>query len=285
MNADQKPDFTALSLPDPGDQPALADFNQYLTGLKTEELLSWMVARFGGEMVFTTSLGAEDQIILDKLQALSLSDPAALAKGRPRLASLDTGRLPPETYDVLAADAARYPEWPITVYFPLAESVQDLVNSQGINLFRRSVELRKACCAVRKVEPLGRALAEAKAWMSGLRRDQAPTRGELSPLAWDASHRVWKLSPLWDWTKSQVDAYLAGSDLPRNILHSQGFPSIGCAPCTRAVGTGEDERAGRWWWESPEHKECGLHQDPLATGAKPTAKPSAWGIGSLGAGR
>ena len=180
----------------------------------------------------------------------------------PRIFVLDTGRLPPETYDVLAALRHRY-QLPIQVYFPRADAVEAFVNTNGINSFRESLELRKTCCGIRKVEPLGRALKGASAWIVGLRRAQGPTRAEDQLFETDPDHGgIVKVSPLLDWSLEQVRAFVQAEHIPYNPLHDQGYPSIGCAPCTRAVAEGEDERAGRWWWENPEHKECGLHHRP-----------------------
>jgi len=196
------------------------------------------------------SLGLED---------VALVHMASLLPSPPRIFVLDTGRLHPETYDVLAALRRRY-GLPIETYFPAAAAVEGFVNAHGPNAFRESLELRQACCRIRKVEPLARALRGASAWITGLRRDQGPTRGEVRLFEADPAHDgLVKISPLLAWSLEQVRGYVRDQHIPHNVLHEQGFPSIGCAPCTRAVAEGEDERAGRWWWERPEHKECGLH--------------------------
>ena len=196
------------------------------------------------------SLGLEDAALVHM---------ASLLPRPPRIFVLDTGRLHPETYDVLAALRRRY-GLPIEIYFPEAAAVEGFVNANGPNAFRESLELRQACCRIRKVEPLARALRGASAWITGLRRDQGPTRGEVRLFEADPAHDgMVKISPLLAWSLEQVRGYVRDQHIPHNALHEQGFPSIGCAPCTRAVAEGEDERAGRWWWERPEHKECGLH--------------------------
>jgi len=199
--------------------------------------------------VFTTSLGVEDMVLLD-----------LIARHAPKigLATLDTGRLPAQTYELLEK-AERHYKRRIEVFFPEAKAVEQYVRYNGINGFFESITQRKGCCEVRKVEPLNRALAGKKAWITGMRRDQAATRAALSDKAWDEDHQLTKFNPLIDWTLDDVWAYVREHGVPYNALHDAGYPSIGCAPCTRAVAPGEDVRAGRWWWESPDQKECGLH--------------------------
>jgi phosphoadenosine phosphosulfate reductase len=176
-----------------------------------------------------------------------------------RVFTLDTGRLNQETYDCMDAMRERY-GIEIEVFFPNASSVEQMVRQNGLNLFYRSVEARKLCCDIRKVEPLNRALKNLDAWMTGLRREQAPTRTDLRKVEVDRGHNgMAKINPLIDWTFDQIWEYIRENNLPYNNLHDQGYPSIGCAPCTRAIKPGEDIRAGRWWWENPETKECGLH--------------------------
>jgi phosphoadenosine phosphosulfate reductase len=205
------------------------------------------------------SLGLED---------VALVHMASLLPRPPRVFVLDTGRLHPETYDVLDALRRRY-ALTFEVYFPQAPAVEAFVNRHGPNAFRDSVELRRSCCHLRKVEPLARALQGADAWITGLRRAQGPTRSDLRVFQADPDHGgIPKISPLLEWTLQDATAFVATWAIPHNPLHHQGFPSIGCAPCTRAVEPGEDERAGRWWWEHPEHKECGLHRRP-APGERP----------------
>jgi phosphoadenosine phosphosulfate reductase len=202
-----------------------------------------------GPAVFSTSLGAEDMVVLDLIRRHGL--PIAMF-------TLDTGRLPEETYTLMRAVEERYGRC-VDVLFPDARAVQDLVARNGINGFRDSVENRKACCAVRKLEPLGRGLAGKRAWITGLRAQQSASRAQLAPRQTDAERSVEKFNPLHDWSEAQVWEYLRGAGVPYNALHDRFYPSIGCAPCTRAVAVGEDIRAGRWWWENAEAKECGLH--------------------------
>ncbi len=206
-------------------------------------------AREFAPVTFANSLGAEDMVLTD-----------LIAKHQPdiEMFSLDTGRLPQETYDLMQAVRVRY-SVPLRVYFPAAEKVESLVARIGVNGFYDSVDNRKACCHVRKVEPLKRALAGKKAWITGMRREQAVTRGSLEVSAFDADHGLQKFNPLLDWTNAEVWEYIKANDVPYNALHDQFYPSIGCAPCTRAITPGEDVRAGRWWWEDPQNKECGLH--------------------------
>ncbi|MDR1462065.1 MAG: phosphoadenylyl-sulfate reductase [Azoarcus sp.] len=172
--------------------------------------------------------------------------------------SLDTGRLPTETYDLIAAAETRYGR-KFTWYYPRHDLVEPYVRTHGINAFRESVELRRACCHARKVEPLQRALAGKRAWITGMRAQQSATRAHLPEQVFDEANGLEKFNPLADWTEREVWAYIRLNDVPYNALHDRFYPSIGCAPCTRAITVGEDIRAGRWWWERPETKECGLH--------------------------
>jgi phosphoadenosine phosphosulfate reductase len=207
------------------------------------------IARDFSPAVFASSLAAEDMVLTDLI----------LKAGLPiGIFSLDTGRLHPETLAVVDAVKARY-DYDITLYHPNAQAVDEYVATNGLNAFYNSVELRRACCAIRKVEPLGRALAGNKAWVTGQRRAQSTTRAELAVEEADQAHGMTKFNPLADWSEQDVWDYIRANDVPYNALHDQGFPSIGCAPCTRAVQPGEDVRAGRWWWENPDSKECGLH--------------------------
>ncbi len=198
---------------------------------------------------FANSLGAEDMVLTDLV--------ARHARGI-EVFILDTGRLHQETYALLQRVADHY-ELRVRVIYPRAAAVERYASESGINAFYRSVELRKACCQVRKVEPLSRALSGKRAWITGLRRAQAVTRRDLPVRELDGAHGIEKFNPLADWSEAEVWAYLHQFQVPYNELHDKGFPSIGCAPCTRALSPGEDIRAGRWWWEAPEHKECGLH--------------------------
>lgn len=202
---------------------------------------------------FATSFGAEDMVLLDLIDRLGIDVDAF---------TLDTGRLHEETYALIAQVRERYPDTPVRVMFPDAARVEAWVAGNGINGFRDSVEQRKACCAIRKLEPLARALEGHDLWITGLRREQSPTRAEVQVLERDEANGLMKLNPLVDWSAADVREYIAAYEVPVNALHAQGYPSIGCAPCTRAVQPGEDERAGRWWWEQPMQRECGLHVGP-----------------------
>ena len=198
---------------------------------------------------FTNSLGAEDMVLTDLI----------VKSGLPiEIFSLDTGRLPLETYDLMAAVQQHY-GLKLKVYFPQAEAVETYVRAHGINAFYESVELRKGCCHMRKVEPLRRALAGKKAWITGLRAQQAATRVGLPFREYDDGNGLEKFNPLADWSEKEVWTYIKQNAVPYNALHDKFYPSIGCAPCTRAISLGEDVRSGRWWWENPESKECGLH--------------------------
>ena len=199
--------------------------------------------------VLANSLGAEDMVLTDLIARNGL--PIVIF-------SLDTGRLPPETYELIEAINLRY-ELSLTLYFPRHELVEDYVQKHGINGFYQSVEQRKACCHARKVEPLHSALSGKGAWITGMRAQQSATRQDLPVQTYDESNGLEKFNPLADWSEKEVWAYLKQHRVPYNALHDQGYPSIGCAPCTRAITPGEDVRSGRWWWENPESRECGLH--------------------------
>ena len=217
--------------------------------LAAEDVARLALERFGRRVALSSSFGAEDMVLIDMLMKI---DPKA------RIFTLDTGRLPQETYNVIDAARQKYGA-AIEVFFPQPEAVQAMVVEHGMNLFYHSVENRKLCCGVRKMEPLRRALSTLDAWITGLRREQSVTRTEVHKIEWDESNKLVKINPLADWTERQIWDYVRQNNLPYNRLHDQGYPSIGCAPCTRAVQAGEDSRAGRWWWEDPETKECGLH--------------------------
>ena len=222
---------------------------QETASLGTQELLQHVVARFGQGIALASSLSAEDQVVTDMLVGIV---------EQPRIFTLDTGRLPQETYDAIDATRKKY-GIELKVLFPDTGAVERMVAERGVNLFYDSIENRKLCCAVRKVEPLKRELAGLEAWMTGLRREQAATRGQLERIEWDQGNGLIKVNPLIDWTAEDVWQYVRERDVPCNALHDKGYPSIGCAPCTRAIAAGESLRDGRWWWEDPEQKECGLH--------------------------
>jgi phosphoadenosine phosphosulfate reductase len=224
--------------------------NDRLRGKSAEEIVRWAGETFGADLKFANSFGAEDVALHDII--------SKVAPGI-RVFTLDTGRLNPETYEVMENVRARYENVSIETMFPKREGVEDLAREKGYFSFRDSIENRRECCAIRKVEPLKRALAGAKAWMTGLRRDQSVTRTDTEAVEWDEGNGILKLNPLVEWSNDDVWAYIRANKVPYNKLHDQGFPSIGCAPCTRAIKPGEDIRAGRWWWENPEYKECGLH--------------------------
>jgi phosphoadenosine phosphosulfate reductase len=207
------------------------------------------VARDFAPAVFASSLAAEDMVLTDMI----------LKSGLPiGIFSLETGRLHAETLAVLDAVKASY-GYEIALYRPQPEAVDAYVAQNGLNAFYDSVEMRKECCRVRKVEPLGRALAGKRAWITGQRRAQSTTRAELAVQEDDSAHGMAKFNPLADWSEADVWEYIRANKVPYNALHDRGYPSIGCEPCTRAIQPGEDVRAGRWWWENPESKECGLH--------------------------
>jgi phosphoadenosine phosphosulfate reductase len=233
---------------------------QDLESLDAQGILTWAFQSYHPGLALACSFQAEESVLIDLMYRLRGSDF--------RVFTLDTGRLNQETYDCMDAMRERY-GIEIEVFFPNASSVEQMVRENGLNLFYRSVEARKLCCDIRKVEPLNRALKQLDAWMTGLRREQAPTRTDLRKVEVDRSHGgMAKINPLIDWTYDQVWEYIRANNLPYNKLHDQGYPSIGCAPCTRAIKAGEDIRAGRWWWENPETKECGLHVHREAGTAK-----------------
>lgn len=238
----------------PATTPGLTDTLQAAVRRKRQgvlELLTDAVKEFGDQqqVTFANSLGAEDMVLTDIILRERLPI---------EIFSLDTGRLPAETYDLMAETEKTYLTR-LKVLFPRLETVEHYAQTHGINAFYESVELRKACCHMRKVEPLQRALKGKKAWITGMRAEQSATRTDLPLRQFDAGNGLEKFNPLSDWTEQEVWAYIRMHDVPYNKLHDQFYPSIGCAPCTRAVAIGEDIRAGRWWWEDPESKECGLH--------------------------
>ena len=203
---------------------------------------------FPGQVVFSSSLGQEDQVLTDIIFKNNLPV---------KVFTIDTDRLFNETCELLERTTARYKRT-IQVYFPESADVEDFVVAKGINAFYESVESRKACCNIRKVKPLNRALAGAKVWVTGLRADQSATRKEMPMIEWDEGKQLYKYNPLIGWTYKEILQYITDFNVPCSRLHDEGFVSIGCAPCTRAIEPGEDPRAGRWWWETSQ-KECGLH--------------------------
>ncbi|MCP4499796.1 MAG: phosphoadenylyl-sulfate reductase [Deltaproteobacteria bacterium] len=233
--------------------------NQFLAEETPEGVLRWAIDSFGADLKIATSLGAEDMVLLDMAHRLANAQQEKL-----QIFTLDTGRLHEETYVLLHRAQQKYSSG-IEVVFPDAEQAQELVTLKGPLNFLASVEERKARCFVRKVAPLRRALASSNAWMTGLRAEQSTSRETARVVELDVAnsnalgHSLFKINPLLNWSHEQVWDYVATHRVPTNKLHQQGFPSIGCAPCTRAVVKGEHERSGRWWWENAEHNECGLH--------------------------
>ncbi len=227
------------------------EHNVKLKGSSPEEVLNYFLTEYKGNIAFASSLGAEDQVVTHMIVSI---DPSA------KIFTLDTGRLFPETYDLIDRTNSRY-KIKMEVYFPAAKKVEKMVWEKGINLFYESIENRKLCCHIRKIEPLHRALEGFDFWITGLRREQSVTRNNNAVVELDNNnHGRIKINPLINWTEKQVWDYIEKHKIPYNKLHDKGFPSIGCQPCTRAIEPGDDLRAGRWWWEHPELKECGLHQ-------------------------
>jgi len=221
--------------------------------LSAQEILTWAIKNYTPNISLACGFGApEGLVLLDMMQRI---DPAS------RVFVIDTGRLPQETYDLIDRVRQRY-DVQVELLFPRAEAVEQMVRQDGLNLFYESVEKRQLCCRIRKVEPLEQHLAGLDAWVSGLRRDQGVTRGETPKLEIDSAHgAIVKVNPIADWTREQVLQYVEAHDVPTNRLHRAGYPSVGCAPCSRAIAPGDDPRAGRWWWETPETRECGIHVD------------------------
>ena len=216
-----------------------------------ESVLQWALENFSPNIALACSFQAEESVLIDMMHRQRGAEV--------RIFTLDTGRLNQETYDCMDAIRERY-GISAEVYFPDTGKVQQMARAHGLNLFYQSVEQRQLCCGVRKVEPLNRALKNLNAWMTGLRREQAASRGEVLKVELDKDHgEIVKINPLADWSNEQVWKYIRERNVPFNWLHTQGYSSIGCAPCTRPVKPGEDSRAGRWWWEDSEKKECGLH--------------------------
>ncbi len=230
-------------------QELAKELNEKLLDSSTKEIISYFVENFNN-VALSSSLGVEDQVLTDLL----------LNKDKnANIFTLDTGRLHPETYDVMDATNLKY-QIKINVFFPQNQMVEELYQTQGINGHYESIDNRKRCCNIRKIEPLKRALGNVDIWITGLRASQSITRIDMPLVEYDAAFDVIKVNPLIKWSETDVWDYIKENRVPYNKLHNKGFPSIGCAPCTRAIKEGEDVRAGRWWWENPEHKECGLHK-------------------------
>jgi len=226
-----------------------SSLQEQLLGKTEVESLRLLAEMFPGQVAFSTSLGYEDQVITDMILANGIDI---------RIFTLDTGRMFPETYMTLQKTNNRY-DTKIEVMFPKNEAVEQLLTEKGPLSFYESIENRKECCFIRKVEPLNRALKGVKIWVTGIRAEQSPNRTDMQDIEWDVGHDLFKYNTLLPWTFEQVKNYVKAHNVPYNPLHDKGFVSIGCAPCTRAILEGEDFRAGRWWWEDETAKECGLH--------------------------
>ncbi|MBQ9664980.1 MAG: phosphoadenylyl-sulfate reductase [Bacteroidaceae bacterium] len=224
--------------------------NERFSDVPAEEVVGYFLQAYSGRIALSSSLSIEDQTLTD---IIVKQDKTA------RIFTLDTGRLFPETYQLIDTTNQTY-GITIEVFFPDYREVQRIVREEGINLFYNSIESRHRCCQIRKLEPLNRAFQGLDAWICGLRHEQSITRKDMQVVEWDEQHQLIKVNPLISWTEQQVWDYIKSHQVPYNKLHNQGYPSIGCEPCTRAIKPGEDVRAGRWWWENPEHRECGLHQ-------------------------
>ncbi len=221
-----------------------------LQDLDPVQQLQYLADEFKGEIVFSTSFGWEDQVITHLIFSNNIPI---------KVFTLETGRLFPETYYVWNRTLEVYNK-PIHAYYPQTDAVQNMVNLKGPNSFYESVENRKECCHIRKIEPLKRALKGNKLWVTGIRAEQSANRDDMENLEWDEGNKLIKFHPIFNWTLDEVKNYIKKNNIVYNTLHDKGFPSIGCAPCTRAVQPGEDFRAGRWWWEDQSKKECGLHE-------------------------
>lgn len=228
----------------------IEQLNIQLTNTEPQKVLKHFLNHYGDKIALSSSLSLEDQVLTDMIVKIDRNA---------RIFTLDTGRLFPETYQLIDKTNLKY-NIKIEVFFPEHEQVEKMVNHEGMNLFYESFEKRRKCCHVRKLQPLVRAFETLDAWICGLRNEQSITRQNLQMIQWDEINNILKINPLIHWTENQIWDYIKANHVPYNKLHDKGFPSIGCEPCTRAVKPGEDIRAGRWWWESPEHKECGLHK-------------------------
>lgn len=220
-----------------------------LNGLNALEIVQFIGQSFGHKAVFSTSFGIEDQVLTQLIAA---------AGGQIDIFTLDTGRLFPETYYVWNRTIERY-HLPIKAYYPNSELLEEMVTAKGPSSFYESIENRKECCFIRKIEPLRRALQGYSVWITGIRAEQSANREDMDFVEWDEVNQIVKIHPLFLWSLTDVEEHLKKFNVPYNPLHDKGYPSIGCQPCTRAVQAGEDFRAGRWWWEDKSKKECGLH--------------------------
>jgi phosphoadenosine phosphosulfate reductase len=226
------------------------EIKQLTAGLDPVAALTKLAEKFSGEIVFSSSFGWEDQVITHMIFTNNLPI---------KVFTLETGRIFPETYYVWNRTMEMYGKV-IHAYYPKNEPLEKMLNEKGPSSFYESVDNRKECCGIRKVEPLNRALAGNKCWITGIRAEQSVNRHDMHNVEWDEAHNLVKFHPIFDWTLDQVKEYIKKHNVPYNTLHDRGFPSIGCQPCTRAIREGEDFRAGRWWWEDQSKKECGLHE-------------------------
>ncbi|MBT3173925.1 MAG: phosphoadenylyl-sulfate reductase [Lentimicrobiaceae bacterium] len=232
------------------DNNTLNTWNEELKNSSPQDVITFFLEKFPDTCALATSLGYEDQILTEMVASI---DKEA------NIFTLDTGRLFPETYDLIDRTSKKY-GINIHIFFPERRSVEKITQEHGINLFYDSIENRKLCCNVRKLEPLARAMKDLDVWITGLRKDQSVTRTSMRLVEWDDSNNIIKINPLINWTEQDVIQYIQEKGIPCNPLHKKGYASIGCQPCTRAIEKGEDVRAGRWWWEDPATKECGLHK-------------------------
>ncbi|RYU82498.1 phosphoadenylyl-sulfate reductase [Hymenobacter persicinus] len=244
-------------------QALVEDLRRQFAGQPAAAVLAAAAAQFPGQAVFSTSFGLEDQIITHLIFELNLPI---------RVFTLDTGRNFQETYSTWSKTRHRYGR-PIETYFPEQAGVEQLLREKGPNSFYDSIDNRMECCGLRKVEPLRRALAGEQVWLTGIRAEQSANRHDMHAVEWDAGHQLLKVHPLFDWSFEQCWDFVHQHSIPFNPLHQQGFVSIGCAPCTRAIQPGEDFRAGRWWWEDQSAKECGLHSTHPHNGPDPVVEP------------
>jgi phosphoadenosine phosphosulfate reductase len=232
------------------DELNLKALNTEYVQKKPEEIIRYIVEKIGvNNIALASSLSIEDQVLTDILLKIN---PKA------RIFFIDTGRHFQKTYDLMEETMRRY-KFNFEVYAPESKDLETMVSEYGPNFFYDSVDLRKKCCEIRKVKPLNRVLSTVDGWICGLRRDQSPTRQEIEIFEWDSGHSIYKINPIIFWTEENVWEYIKEHNVPYSNLYDNGFPSIGCQPCTRAVKPGEDIRSGRWWWEDPDKKECGLH--------------------------
>lgn len=226
------------------------ELNRRFEGQGAEAVLEYFLREYKGEIALSSSLSIEDQVLTDMICKIDRTT---------RIFTLDTGRLFPETYSLIERTNLTY-GIKVQLFFPDYHEVEKMVGDYGVNLFYESIEKRRMCCHIRKLEPLKRAFSGLQVWICGLRHEQSVTRTGTHMVEWDTNNGLLKVNPLIDWTEAQTWEYIKEHGVPYNKLHDQGFPSIGCQPCTRSVKPGEDIRAGRWWWEDPAHKECGLHK-------------------------